>query len=168
MGDAADHRETLARAYETLRRVDAADRERRLEQQLRGPVDDFDCVEPIANWRRCKTTQEMTTSQFDQWCRDGKPALVARNDAEQRHLPVMTKSKVDALVRAAVEQERATMQAAMEVAVAIVGEECGKNESRLRSDFKAEFDKLRAEIRELKFGDAGVLDLPDWKSYAAH
>ena len=35
-------------------------------------------AEPIANWRALHDDAEMTTSQFDQWCRDGKPALVAR------------------------------------------------------------------------------------------
>jgi hypothetical protein len=163
MSDDADRWEVIRKARETLQRVDDAERRRRFEEQQRGPVED---AEPVANWRGCATTAAMTVSQFNQYCRDGMPGLKASTPVIQNS--TVTKSKVAAMVRSAVEQERATMQAAMEVAVAIVGEECGKNESRLRSDFKAEFDKLRAEIRELKFGDAGVLDLPDWKSYAAH
>jgi hypothetical protein len=153
-------RDAIQRARETLQRLEAADRERALERQLQ-PVDDLAPVEPMpVDYRDCKSTKDMTVRQYAQYCEDGKPPLQA---------PVtVPKAKVAALVRAAVDRERANMQASFEAFAEILGEEVAVIEKRMRADFKAEFDKLRAEIRELKFGDAGVLDLPDWKSYAAH
>jgi hypothetical protein len=166
MADAADHRESLERAYETLRRVDDAERQRRLEEQLRGPVDD---AEPVANWRGCTTTAAMTTSQFNQWCRDGKPALVARSGAvvSASNHGAVTKSKVADMVRAAIDQERANTQASLEALAAIIGEECGRNERALRAEIEAKLDALRAEIGK-GVGSDNILELPDWRSYAAH
>ena len=41
-------------------------------------------------------------------------------------------------------------------------------EKKLRADFTAELDKLRAEINKQHVGGDDVIDLPDWRSYAAH
>jgi hypothetical protein len=106
----------------------------------------------------------MTARQFSQWCDDGKPAL---NAEHARLLPAMTKPKVDALVRAVVDRERANTQAALETLASIIGDETGQNERRLRDHFTAEIDKLRAEICRLERGlDGGdPLDLPNWRSH---
>ena len=161
-----NRRESLERAYETLERAN-----RTLDQQKRDLVAGDEPM-PIANWRGCSSTQAMTASQFDQWCRDGKPALGARDVSPAPHLPAVTKSKVDAVVRVAIDQERAKWQASLEAAVAIIGEECGKADAKLTEQIRQlriELAELRAELHEVR-GErsAGVIDLPDWRSHAAH
>jgi hypothetical protein len=157
-----DRRDAIQRARETLRRLDDADRRRRFEEQQRGPVDDLDCVEPmpVADWRGCKTTTEMTSKQFSKWIDDGKPALTAP-------VVMVPKSKVADIIRSAVDQERANTQASLEAFAEIMGEEVAAIETRLRADFNVELAELRAQLHELRgersAGD--ILDLPDWRSH---
>jgi hypothetical protein len=148
--------EILARAYETLEQAN-----RTLDQQQRDPVAGDEPM-PIADWRGCGSTQAMNGPQFDQYCRDGMPPLTPPIVAPVAMVP---KAKVDELVARAIDQERANTQAAIEAAVAIVGEECGKNEGRLRADFEAKLDALRAEISKHHVVGDDVLDLPDWRSH---
>jgi hypothetical protein len=168
MGDAADHRESLARAYETLRRLEDADRRRRFEEQQRGPVERDEPM-PVADWRNCPTTAAMTGRQFDQWCRDGKPPL----DVELApHFPAMTKAKVADMVRAAVAEERANMQAAWETLASIIGEETGKADAQLAEQIqqlRIELVELKAELHDPR-GErsADALELPDWRHAATH
>ena len=82
----------------------------------------------------------------------------------------VTKAKVADLVRTAVAEERASTQAALEALAAIIGEETGKADESWPSRFaRHEIVELRAELHELR-GErsAGVIDLPDWRSHAAH
>jgi hypothetical protein len=153
-----DASEVIRKAYETLARVDAAERRWRLEERQRGPVDSD---EPVADWRRCTTTAAMTTAQFNQYCRDGKPPLTAP-------AVTVTKAKADAMVATAVSRERAHVAQRLEGFASLMGEEVGRVERKLRADFKAEIDALRAELQELR-GERGAeaLDLPDWR-HATH
>jgi hypothetical protein len=163
MHDYPDRYEPVRRARELLQRLDDADREAALERQLRDPAEDLDRVEPmpVADWRTCKTTKAMTTRQFNAWCDAGKPALENPVAPHDRVLA----SKVDALVRTAVDRERTNTQASFEAFAEIMGEEVAIIENKLRADFKAEIEALRAaKVARPDFGDE-VLELPDWKSF---
>jgi hypothetical protein len=177
MREFSDNRhEITRRARETLARLDEAERRRRFEQQ-RGPsldvsnmLDKCDAPMPIADYRGCKTTAEMTSRQFDQWCRDGKPAL-RRGGLDTVSKPV-TESKIANMISTAVDRERANLQASLQTLAEIIGEECGKNEKALRTEIDAlrtEISNLRDSDHHLRFqpGDA-VLDLPNWRSDVEH
>jgi hypothetical protein len=160
MGDDSDHRETLMRAYETLERAN-----RTLDRQQRDPVAGDEPM-IVAHWRDCSTTAAMTAPQFDQYCRDGMPPLKPALKAPVA--TAVTKSKVVDMVRTAMVAERTNTQASIEAAVAIIGEECGRNEKALRAEIEAKIeaklDAVRAAICRLERGGDDIVDLPaDWR-----
>jgi len=153
-----DRHEVLERARETLRRLEARDRERRLERQMRGPVDELerDVQLPPADYRGCRSTREMTARQFNSWCDAGRPALTSAN---RKHVSVL-KSQADALISAAIAGERAHVAERLEGFASVLGAECGAIEKRLRADIA----ELRADERGIE-----ALDLPaDWRHHATH
>jgi hypothetical protein len=172
MHDYPDRYEPIRRAREMLRRGEDDDRRRRFEAAQRGPVDDLDCdaPPPTADWRSCKTTREMSTRQFAQWCDDGKPPL--QPALKDRLFPV-TRSKVAEMIRTAIAGERAAAQVSEDALVSILGDEVGRMDKRLLEVLRAEIDTLRTEVSTLRREfDSGVIELPgppkDWRHAATH
>jgi hypothetical protein len=141
-------------------------RERELAKWRRAPVDDaYVAKAPIADWRGYTSTKEMPPATFNAWCDAGKPPLTSAERASPRDLKV-TKAQVDA----AIDRERANLQASLEAVAEILGEEVALLENKMRADFKAAIDAVRAEIgkQELRGGD-DIIDLPaDWRPHVEH
>jgi hypothetical protein len=159
-----DPRDVIRRAHEAVQRVDAANRERALERQLRGPADDLDRVEPrpVADWWTCKSTKEMTTRQFHAWLDVGKPPLEPPKPAPSK--PERQNGMTETQVRAHV-------TARLDGLVAVLGEEVAAVEKKIRSDLNVELAELRAQVYELRHSERSteVIDLPDdWRSRATH
>jgi hypothetical protein len=151
MRDDAD--EINRRARETLARLEARDRERALERWQRGPVGDLvEREDALQRWERLRLQSV-------------EPPKRAPPPPKQR-IEMMTETRVQAMAEACIQKR-------LEDFAALMGEEVALVEKKMRRDFTAELDALRAEIAQLRRElDSGVIELPgppkDWRDATTH
>src|SRR5262245_45800593 len=166
------HDDVIAAAREAIRRVDAAEQQRRFEEEQAStwefPTSPLS-GEPVADWRRCRTTAEMTSAQFNQYCRDGMPPLEKPKPVPQpKRKPALQRSTATDALAAVRDLRKEARELADDIGAVTGGLE------RKLNELVAEVGQLRAELQQKALADAdGPLDLSssswrDWSSDARH